>query len=361
MTEDIGDKVYDLQMQAWRLPEGETQLRLYEEALRLAEQSRNLDLIFPAKLYVASSAGNTGYEEKTMAALAWCVATFEKDEQRFQEYQKRLVSHLKTFLCSVSQYSRITREQIEDLLQQFESLLRRFGYSMRTALYVRMHYARKTGNRLSAIELHDKYVLYPRDNMSSKVEEETEAEFWQAYFLGDFDKAIQSAEELLTANPSSSYVLHNTYTGVLRPLAIHNRYEEADQYQKKGYRLIRNNRAFLDRVGQQIAYLVHRERPATAIRMFERHLFWALETHDQTSRFYFYVAAKNLFCSLPQKRPTCKLSLPPSFPLYEQSNEYDVAKLIDWLQQQISPLAIAFDQRNGNDYFSREIPAQLKY
>lgn len=361
MTEDISDQIYDLQMEAWHLSEGDTQLRLYEEALRLAEQSRDLNLIFSAKIYVASAAGNAGYEEKTMAALAWCVAHFQKDEQRFLKHKKILLSLLKTFLCSVSQYSQITRNQIEDLLGQFESLLSRFGYSMRTAHYVRIHFARKIGDRPLAIEAHDKYPQYPRDSMSDDVDEELEAELWHACFLNDFDKAIESGENVLSAKRSSSYARHNAYTGILRPLAMQQRYEEADDYQTKGYRLIRKNRTFLERVGHHIAYLIHRGRTAAAIRMFERHLLWALETHDQASRYYFYTAAKHLFAAVPQKRPTRKLGLPPAFPLYEESNEYDVAKLIEWLEQQTSPLAVAFDERNGNDYFSQEIPKLLKY
>ncbi|PQO38830.1 hypothetical protein C5Y96_02880 [Blastopirellula marina] len=361
MTGDISDQIYDLQVEAYNLPNGETQLHLYEAALRLAERSRDLDLIFPARLYVACGAGNSGYEEKTMAELAWCLAVFEKDRERFLDHKKFLLSILKTFLCGVSQYPHVTRDKFDQLLGQLDSHLRHFGYSQRTIHYVRMSFARSIGDRETTIASHDKYLEYPRDEMSHKVPAEAESEFWYYWFLEETEKEVETAIKILTTKPSKSFTPHDTYSGVLRSLALLKQYEEADQYQQKGYRLIRDNRKFLELVGFQIAYLLHRERTAPAIRMFERHLLWGLETHDQGSRYIFYVAAQHLFTAIAQEKPVHKLNLPPSFPVYQDSSEYDVQQIIDWLEKETSSLAAAFDQRNGNAYFSVDLPRLLKY
>lgn len=361
MTADISDQIYDLQVKAYNLPNGETQLHLYEEALRLAEQSRDLDLIFPARLYVACGAGNSGYEEKTMAALAWCLTAFENDRERFLEHKKFLLSILKTFLCGVSQYPHVTHDKFEQLLGQLESHLRYFGYSQRTIHYVRMSFARSIGDRATTIASHDKYLEFPRDEMSHKVPAEAESEFWYYWFLEETEKEVETALKILTTKPSASFKPYDTHSGVLRSLTLLERYEEADRYQQKGYRLIRGNRKYLELIGFQIAYLLHRERIADAIRMFERHLHWALETHDQGSRYIFYVAARHLFLAIPQEQSPCQLSLPRSFPHYEESNQYHVSQIANWLKQETSSLAASFDQRNGNTYFSVDLPRLLNY
>ncbi|MFN3152512.1 hypothetical protein [Bremerella sp.] len=361
MAKDIGDPVYDLQMEAWRLPTGEAKVRLYEEALRLAEQGRGVEIKFLARIYLANAAGCAGYEEKTMTALAWCLAAFEEHERELLEHKTDLILLLKNFLCGVSQFPHVSRAQFEDLLGQLESLLRRFGHTPRTAHFVRMCFARQTGDRPTTIASRDKFLSYPRDQLSHQIASEADEELWHYLFLGDTERAIEAGFHIIRNGLSCGNVPHFTYNGVLRPLAEMGRYQEADDFQQKGYRLIRKTRAFLDLIGYQIAYQMHRGQTTSAIRMFERHLLWALETHDMASRYYFYTAAKHLFTSLPQKTPTHKLSLPTSFSLYDESNEYDIAKLIQWLDQETDSLAAAFDQRNGNDYFSVEILKLLRY
>lgn len=361
MTEDLGDQIYDLQMQAYRLPTGDTQLRLYEEALRLAEQTRDQDVIFSARIFVAGAAGFSGHAEKAMSSLGWCLATFEKDEERFQEHAYDLLWGLKNFLSSIGDFPQVSQDQFDQLLAQMESLYKRFGYNMRTVHFVRMYFALMIGNRAMSMESHAKYVAVPRDDMAHCLACEADAEMSYYCFLGEPETAIKVVSKILSGKQSCSHIPHRTYSGILRPLAMLQRYEEADNYQKRGYRLIRNNRDFLNLIGEQIAYLLHRGKIVPAIRMFERHLAWGQETHELASRFIFYTASKHLFAALPQKKATRKLSLPTSFPLYEESSEYNVAQLIDWLEQETSSLAATFDQRNGNDYYSNELPTRLKY
>ncbi|MFN3152510.1 hypothetical protein [Bremerella sp.] len=361
MSEDIHDQIFDLQMQAYGLPFGDTRLRLAEEALRLAEQTRDLDVIFPVRLEMAGAAGFAGHEEKAMAALAWCLATFEKDEERFREHEFDLLWSFKNFLTSIGEFPQVTRDQFEQLLGQMESLYRRFGYNVRTVHFVRMFFALAIGDRAMAIEAHDEYVAIPRDQMAHCLACEADSDMDYFTFIGEPEKAVDAVSQILSGAQSCSHVPHRTYSGLLRPLVALKRYEEADNYQKRGYRLIRNNRDFLNLIGYQIAYLVHRERTVAAVRMFERHLTWGLETHELSNKYIFYTASKHLFESLPTNKPTRKLSLPPSFPLYEESRDYEIAKLIDWLEQETSTMAAAFDQRNGNNYFSEELPQRLKY
>lgn len=361
MAEDLIDQVYDLQMEAYELPYGEPRLHMLKEALRMAEQSRDLETIFLSKIYVADSAASAGYEEETMAILAWCLATFNENEEELREHVFDLLFLFKNFLNSVDVFPKVTRGQFDQLLGQMETMCHRFGYNQRPVHFTRLAFALGIGDRAMAQESHAKYLAIPRDDMAHCIACEANREVSYFNFLEEPEKAIKSAAKILSGAQSCGHVPSTTFNNLLRTLAILERYEEADNYQKRGYRMIRTNRTYLYQIACQIAYLIHRDRTVAAIRMFERHLAWALTTHELSNRYAFYIVAKHLFASLPTKKPTRKLSLPLSFHLYEEARDYEVAKLIGWLEEETSELAAAFDQRNGNDYFSVELPKQFIY
>ncbi len=49
------------------------------------------------------------------------------------------------------------------------------------------------------------------------------------------------------------------------------------------------------------------------------------------------------------------LRLPPTFQLREEGGAYETARLRDWFAARVKEIARRFDERNGNDYFTREL------
>ena len=65
--------------------------------------------------------------------------------------------------------------------------------------------------------------------------------------------------------------------------------------------------------------------------------------------------------TLAEKKSTQKIALPRAFPMYNPSDEYDLATLIGWFQAECDDLAARFDRRNGNDFHGRELVQRLSY
>jgi hypothetical protein len=50
-----------------------------------------------------------------------------------------------------------------------------------------------------------------------------------------------------------------------------------------------------------------------------------------------------------------KLSMPRSFPLYDEQHKYKTVYLTKWFEARARELAAKFDARNGNDYFTKKL------
>lgn len=361
MSDYDPQQVMELCYQANDLPEGEMKLRLLEEAAALAETGRDVDLLFRVKMGVVASAVMAGHLEKGMPAFAWCLAQYQADSPRFQYSAFDILWNFKNLLHSVDEFPQLELAQVDALRDQMASLYRESGFNMRPVHYTKLTFAMRSGDFAQAAESFAAYQASSRDSLADCLacEADSDAEYYM--LIGENEKALQAGAKPLAGKLKCEEVPNRTINNMLRPLALLGRYEEADQFQKKGYRLIKSNAAFLGHVGLQIAYLNHRDQEAPALKMFEAHLPVALETFQLRSRTFFYLAVKQLLVRTTQPGVKRKLKLPQSFPLFDPSGKYDDAALIAWLDSQLDPVAAQFDNRNGNQYYSRDLVEWLQY
>jgi pentatricopeptide repeat protein len=152
---------------------------------------------------------------------------------------------------------------------------------------------------------------------------------------------------------------HITYSTLLRSLAQLNRYDEADEFHAKNYRLIRRNPEFIRQVAEHISYLTHRGNLKKAVSLLEKHVGWITGTYELMPRYYFLTAAAHLLDRLGEGKK--KLKLPKEFEKHDPSGKYDLSQLAGWFKGERDELGAAFDKRNGNDYYSRRVPELLHY
>src|SRR6185503_9606425 len=129
---------------------------------------------------------------------------------------------------------------------------------------------------------------------------------------------------------------------------------EALNYHRAGYRLIANNRRFLDYVADHLVFLALTENFARALELFEKHYAWTEGNYDSFDLFHFYRAAWLLF-ELVAERGTSSinLKLPRSFPQHSVDGNYEADHLAEMFKVKADDLAARFDARNETDFFSR--------
>lgn len=361
MNDSNYEKSLELGREAYQLPPGDLKVQLFKEAVRLADADGDLNFAFLLRLHLVEAAIQTGHNELAIPTFAWCRSHFEMDPNRFQEHLKTFLFVFKNLLHDSDEFPQLSREQVDELRAEMAGFYRQFGFNMRPVHYIQLTFATRIGDLDQAIQSHQNYLAIPRDELAdcAACEADTEIEYFD--LLGEWENAIEAARPNLLGHQSCGEVPHRTFSIVLRPLAMLKRYDEADDYQRRGYRLICDNTAFLNHVALQIAYLVHRERDEEALRMFERHLSWAVNTHHLRARYQFYIASKRVLTQLAANRATCKLNLPEELPAYSSDGDYEPAKLIEWLDQQLRELGTKFNERNGNQFFTQELVQRFEY
>jgi hypothetical protein len=147
-------------------------------------------------------------------------------------------------------------------------------------------------------------------------------------------------------------VPHLTLGSVLYPLFKLGRLEQARDHHLRGYALVQRNREFLATMGEHLEFLTLTGNVERGLRLFERHVGWALEHASHRDRFTFYTAALALMNqALAEERERVELSLPRAFPLYAPEGPYETRTLRGWLATQAEGIAARFDARNGTDRF----------
>jgi hypothetical protein len=91
-----------------------------------------------------------------------------------------------------------------------------------------------------------------------------------------------------------------------------------------------------------------------AVKLLEARLGWAMENRILHDRLGFLMAARVLLARLAAGgKKKIKLNLPPSFPGRTEDGQYATAELADRFLAISKEIAEAFNQRNGNDRYSK--------
>lgn len=339
--------------QARSLGDSTEKVRLLEEALRQAAASRDESLEFDVRMQLVNAATFAGQSDKALVAFVWCLSRFDQDPKRFAAHQFELSWYFKYVLNHICEFPNISLAEIQNVQTQMESWYQRHGYSMRPVFQAKMVSAMHLGRRDAMREAFPLWQNAPRDRMAdcSACEQSNAVSYWVA--LQEFDKALDAAQPLLAGEMSCACVPHSTIARVLRPLVYLDQREEALQLHRRGYRMIRHRRVFVDVVPEHIAFLLHQHNFSRALALFERHFEWAWDTGELDARFRNWAAAHALFARLADgSRKTCKLRLPREFPLQQPSGEYDTGELAAWFRREADALGECFNRRNGNRYFT---------
>lgn len=356
---DDQERLEDLLGEAYYMDHGDAKVQVIEEAVKLADAMQDTDMAFYARMQLTEAATFAGRSERMMTSFSWCLAKYQENPEEFDDYSYDLMWHFKWVTGGVSTFPHISQDEFYKLLDQMKASYQDHGYGMRPIHYTEFKHCCDTGNFERATELLTLWQECPPDDMEDCAA--CEADSLVSYYaeLDQPEVALEKAEKIIAGEQECAEVPHITYSTLLRSLSQLGRYDEADEFHAKDYRLIRRNAEYMQQIGEHIAYLTHRGNLKKAVSLLEKHLEWISGTYEQSPRYYLLAAATHLLEQLGEG--TKKLRLPKDFALYDASNQYDVAKLADWFRAERDTLAKAFDQRNGNDYYSRRIPEILRY
>jgi hypothetical protein len=354
MDGDYVERIIRLMVEGERLPEGPHQIATFEEAVRLADSQNDLTLGFRTRRRLMSAAMCGGQPDLLMVAFAWCLAQSDRDPHHFPPAD--LLWAYRWVICELTSFPQVQRSRFDELLAEMEKRYRAFGSTLRGYWLLRNRMESRMGNIAAAVQAYDRFQTCPRDVLSDSPEVEQAFKALHLLPLGDDYRTVDACTPILRNVYKSELYQGIAQAIVLAPLVRLGRHSEACAYHVRGYQFVSRNPRYVDRVGDHITFLAVTDNLGKAYTLLAKHLPDALTTVDLSARFEFFLGCRFLFEIVrEQRRTSIKLRLTERFPAHQPGGDYSVAELIRWFDDQLADLAIAFDRRNGNDYFRRQV------
>lgn len=338
-----------LMEEATELPNGPAKIELLEQAIRVADAAGDIEQGFEARSELVEVASFSGYPKKALVAFSWQLGQYDKDPELFMDEMYDLLWSYKWILDNITSFPEISMQQIEDLLEDMKRRVKAEGYSDRLYHYYRFTLAVMTGDLDHAEDYLHKAEAEERDDLSDCIACEQNILVQYYRNAGKDEEAIAAAKPMIDGKMRCASVPHATYPMILLPLYRAGRLKEAEDLARKGYRLIRGNRDFVNSAGYLISYLKHTD-PIRGLEVFEEFAPLAIDHESPLDRMFFYGPAAALLKRLSQENEKISIRFPASFPYFDARE--DVERVAAIYEDEARKLAAQFDERNGNSYHS---------
>ncbi len=356
------ERALDLISKAFWMDDGEEHITVAENAVREADLSEDLNTQYEAREQFVRACVFGGETDRGLVAFAWLLAKFDQNPGRFSEFD--ILWKYKWIVGLLHEFPQIPRARIMEMLDDLARRSERAGYGLRAVYTHRYRIEKFWDNRVAAIENFIMMQDLPIDDLANCSACELDENVSFAIYCGRDETALTIAGRILDGSQTCRSVPHRTYANLLLPMVRLGRQKEGLVFHRTGYRLISENKAFLDRVADHLLFLALTENLDRANEVFEKHYPWTEQSHNMASRFRFFRAAWFLFSvMLDRGKDQIALKLPKSFPPNAENGRYQTKLLADWFKQSADELAVRFDKRNETDFFSRtlaETPALKK-
>lgn len=357
MDDDVFFRVAELTDRAEGLPNGPAKVALLEEAVRLADAHGDVDAGYHARRELLYAAMMAGRGELLLVHYPWCLAQFDKDPDRFDEYD--LLWCFKWVLWGALKFPQISLEQLDGLYADMTRRYRRYGAGRRVLADFRYALAKRRGLVKEAAKHFKKYREQPRDGLSDCEACEASEVVDYHQWVGDHAAAVRAAKPLLDGRMSCSSQPEGTMATALDSLLHLGKYAQAAAVYRQAARLNEQSRD-LETAADLVQFLALTDNRAAAVRLFERRLPAAVASFEPEPRFDFLLAGRFLCDRLTATGFARGLRVPADLTSGDRKTTSDVPTLRAWLDAECRTVAAQFDGRNMTDRFARHIEEQAR-
>ena len=351
---EVAAQVYQLIRQSMDFEDGDAQISLREEAVRLADLRGDLKLQYFAREAYVRACIFGGAEQKGLVAFSWLLAQFDQNPGLFDQWA--ILWKYKWIVGVIYDFPQVPRARLYEMFDDLAERSLSAGYGLRAVYNHRYRLEKFWDDKAKAIEYFHKMAALPKDDLSDCPACGIDERVGFSIYCGNDERAVELALPLLDGVQKCATVPHRTYANLLLPLVRLGRQKEALLYHRRGYQLISATQSLVELVADHLIFLALTENFSNAIHIVEKHYLWTENNRNVLRRFRFCRAAWLLFELLAESQEDSpRLDLPRSFPLYSVSGDYDPARLAAWFKEKAEAIARRFDQRNETDFFMRTI------
>jgi hypothetical protein len=355
MSEAARATVAELIAQSRGLPYGPGRVAVLEEAVRHADRHADVPAGYDARMELLDAAVMGGRGDLLVAHYPWCLAQFDRDPARFDEFQ--LLWRFKWVIWRAIAFPEITLPQIHGLFDEMTTRFRRFGAGERVLAKYRLSLAMHVGDTAAAAESFDEFLRQPRDSLSNCPACEADTIVDYHNWRGEHERAVDAAKNVVNGRLSCRLVPESTYATLLDSLFRLGDDERAVVTHRNGLRLSARS-GDLGNLTKHVYFLAVTDNLSAAVRLFERFLPAAAHGYEPRPRFDFLLAGRFLCDRLMRSEWSRGVRVPPELVTGSRKTTSDVPALRAWLDAESRRAAKRFDDRNGTPRFADQIAGQ---
>ncbi|GAB2631168.1 tetratricopeptide repeat protein [Kribbella swartbergensis] len=345
MNQDLIDRL----QRAESTPYGKARSALLEDVVRRADADGADELAFYSRLALVTAYVMGGEPRKSLVPFARCVADWDADPAKYQEYSHLFHWCFKYAPSTLTKFPEVPLDRTYAVLDDMERRWRLSGHSLHAVHQHRWLVAHHIGDADTATEQFRLWSTAPRDDLSDCVGCDPTSKVHHLTSVGRTADAVALAVNVLDGQLTCDEQPQQMLTALLPAYVAEGMYSEAVDAHRKGYRILRGRVGELSEHADHVLFLARTGNELKAVELIERHLN---ELADPPSPFAEMVFAAASSLALSRVDGGLMIRRP-------QADAVAAGDFAEQLAERALELAAQFDARNGTTHRSDEIRATL--
>lgn len=328
----------------------EDRINLLKQAILIADANNDLDWGFDLRLDLIFEERDTAHCIDSFAAFTWLLNTRDTNPEMFDESD--FLWEYKWMAGAARRNVNISLQQVHSIMDDLKIRMERNGYTLRGYYSVMIYWNLFIGDIEEAKRILKLRNESERDRMSHCPACELDTQVEIELIEGNFDKALSTANDLITKKITCGVMPLVTFCNLTYYLGKAGDPRAADFFPKAEEEIAalkENDTSLISHVSNLLYYLTFNNKDV-AWQYFEKYAEWEVNSEDAVS-FDF---SKNVLPLLKEGGEK-ELHLGINLPYYSPDNIYNIDKLYHYYYEKASSLANQFDLRNETNRFSTEL------
>lgn len=328
----------------------EDRISILKQAILIADSNNDLDWGFDLRLDLIFEERDTSHCVDSFSAFAWLLSTRDANPDLFDESD--FLWEYKWMVGAARRNANIPLDQLESIMDDIKERMTRNGYTLRGYYCVMVYWFLFIGDVDKAKSYLKLRNEVERDRMSHCQACELDTEVEIELIEGNFDKAITTANDLITKKLTCGVMPLVTFCNLTYYLGKANDSRAAEYLPKAEEEIAslnENDTSLISHISNLLYYLSVTDNKK-AWEYFEKYADWEIGAEDAAS-FDF---SKNILPLLSEKGEK-SLNISIKLPYYSKDNFYNIEQLYQYYLGKAIDLATKFDKRNGTDKFMSEL------
>lgn len=328
-------------------------VKLLVQAIQIADENEDVEWGYDLRMELINYEIDLAFSPESLPAFAWILQAYDENPTLFNEDD--FLWQYKWMMSELYDNPDVSREQIDGALADFEMRLVRNGYGKRAIYNEELSDALVQKDLLAIEKALGRVNTAHRDDMSDCEACEMDAEVSAILLSEGYDKAYSKALPLLEKQFTCAHVPLRTSVNLAYEGWNFGRTEKAaklaEQAEQEIYNKERDTSILLSAI--KLSAYFSKTDPIKAKSWFERFIPWTDGPEDRTM-FQLAGLVQEAMQNFTDT-DTFTLDLSETHSLNQNKQVYSAHEISDHYSRLAIRLAKRFDQRNGNDNFTKQL------